>query len=134
VNAIEATDWLRVLSDVGYEYDTSFRELRRFVWDVGVTASFYRASFDAGFGGSIYDEPIEWTPQATSALGVVSGQTISLTALEDNEVGTNYVAVRTGFRVRLHKTLTLSGTVSASLTDETFRPDATGTLALDALF
>jgi hypothetical protein len=137
VRAIAAADVAedaRVLADAGYEYDTRFDELSRFVWDLGASYAFARATVDLGVGGSVYAAPIAWTPGRTSTFVEQVGGSITLTALQDNEVGTTYVAVRTGARVRLTESATLSGTVTIPVDDDTFHADAVGTLALDVAF
>ena len=127
-------DAVRLLADVGYVYDTEFSQLSRFVWDFGAAVSLSGVTLDAGFGGSVYDEPIAWTPACASTRNPRTGATIALNVLEDNELGTTYVAARTGARVRLGGSASLSGTVTVPFAEDTFSPDAVGTLALDVAF
>jgi hypothetical protein len=95
-------DWARPHLDLGYDYDFDVDELRRFVWDVGVSFPLAFATFDVGMGGSKYDTPIEWTPSFArgSVLPGVPND-ISVIAAGDNETGTNYVDFLAGGKVAL---------------------------------
>jgi hypothetical protein len=134
IAAADVADGARILADAGYEYDTEFDELSRFVWDLGGAYAFSSVTLDLGVGGSVYSAPIAWTPRSTSTFVRQIDDSITLEALQDNEVGTTYVAVRTGARVRLTDNATLSGTVTVPVDNDTFHPDAVGTLAVDVAF
>lgn len=120
----------RVLADVGYEYDFDVSELRRFVWDIGLSIGGSRYAFDLGFGGSQYAEGIEWTPQQATFVDF-DGNTQTITALGDNRLGTTLVSFLGGIKVRLTDALVVSGTVSVPVTGTGFEPAAMGTLGLE---
>lgn len=122
---------VRLLGDVGYDYDTSHSELRRFVFNGGLQAGLESVAVDFGLSGSLYDTPVQWTPaeargQATGAFPATRVQ-----ALEDNTLGDDFFDFVFGLKVRLAQQLVLSGAVSVPLNNQGFRPAAVGTLALE---
>ena len=135
IGAARVTDWLRFHLDVGYDYDFDVGELRRFVWDVGASFPLTLATFDIGVGGSKYDSPIVWTPSSfRESIQPGTPKNITVTAVGDNETGTNYVAFLCGAKVRLSEGFVLSGGVNVPVTDEEVQPVAGGTIALEFYF
>ena len=121
--------------DVGYDYDFDVDELRRFVWDVGLSFPLAFGTFDVGVGGSKYAAPIEWTPSGTRA-SIIPGEPTNITviAVGDNQTGTNYVDFLAGAKVALSDALILSGGVNVPVTDEGLQPVVGGTIALEYYF
>ena len=129
------SDRLRLHVDAGYDYDFDASELRRFVWDLGLSVPLRAATFDVGMGGSTYAAPIEWTPtRARGAPSAGARRGILITALGDNQTGTSYVDVLAGVKVRLTDTLVMSGAVNVPVVDAGLQPIAGGTIALEAYF
>jgi hypothetical protein len=135
IGAARLTDWMRLHLDAGYDYDFDVDELRRFVWDAGVSFPLAVGTFDLGMGGSTYDAPIEWTPSRARA-SIFPGEPtdITVTAIGDNQTGTNYVDFLAGAKVRLSEAFILSGGVNVPVTDEGLQPIVGGTLALEFYF
>lgn len=135
IGTLKPAPWVRLYTDVGYDYDFDVAELRRFVWNLGVSVPITNATFDAGFGGSLFDEGIRWTP--VSARGVDAfGAPVTIRALDPSatQLGTNYVAFLFGAKVRLFEGAVLGGAVNVPVTSDTFRADAIGTLSLEYYF
>lgn len=128
VTQTDITEMIRMHVDAGYDYDFSDAELRRFTWNVGGSLALKVVTFDAGVGGSLFDEGIEWTP---SRIVVPGGSGITLTALGDNRLGNNYVDFLGGVKFRLAERWVLGGAVNVPINDEGFRADAVGTVALE---
>ena len=144
--------YLHVHTDVGYDYDFDVAELRRFVWNTGVSVPLTNWTIDLGVGGSKFDTPVTWTPLRTAGLGPVApgfpnGTPGSVSVLDSSqaELSTNYVNFLFGIKVRLAPIMTeqaakllettvLSGSVSVPVTSGGFQPAAAGTLALEYYF
>lgn len=118
--------------DLGYDYDFDESALRRFAWNVGAWIPGKRFSFDFGIGGSEYDTAIRWTPSVARGSGPLGKYTI--TAQEDNQLGTTVVDFLGGVKVRLTEQLVASGAVTVPLVDNGFQPPALGTIALEFYF
>ena len=73
-------------------------------------------------------------------IALASGATLSvsyaahLTALGDNRLGSNFVDLLGGIKVRVAENSVLAGAVNVPLNDEGFRATAVGTLALEQYF
>jgi hypothetical protein len=132
VGQVKALDRLFFIVDLGYDYDFDESALRRFAWNVGAWIPGRRFSFDLGIGGSKYDTPIRWTPSLTS--GSSNGIDFTVATDADNRLGTNFVDFIGGVKAKVVDQLVLSGAVAVPLTDDGFRPDALGTLALEYYF
>lgn len=125
--------FLDALIDVGYEYDFQTSELSRFAWSIGATVPGRWYSIDAGFSGSQYDTGIRWTP--TLARGVeADGSPFTIRAIENNELGTTLVDLAVGGKIRLSDRVAVSGVATVPVTDDGFRPEAMGTLAIEVAF
>ena len=126
-----AAKHLNFYTDLGYDCDYSTSELRRFVWNAGLSVPLVNVTFDAGVGGSQYEDGIEWTPRMTSGVGDVT-----LTAFPDEstDLGTTYVDFLYGMKVQLWGQSAISGAVAVPLTSDGLRPDAIGTVALEYYF
>jgi len=135
IGAARLTDWLRLHLDAGYDYDFDVSELRRFVWDAGVSFPLAVGTFDLGVGGSKYDTPIEWTPShARASIFPGDPSDISVTAVGDNQTGTNYVDFLAGAKVRVSDAVIVSGAVNVPVTDAGLQPIVGGTVALEYYF
>lgn len=135
IGAANLTPAAKLHTDLGYDFDTSIDELRRFVWNVGGSYALQGATFDAGVGGSLYNQGIEWTPGTfTQPPGSVIKVPLQLTAIGGNTLGTTYVDFLFGAKVQIASNAVLSGAVSVPLNDEGIRPAAAGTLAIEAYF
>lgn len=122
---------LRLHLDTGYDGDFEKAELRRFYWNAGASFATGAVSVDFGIGGSEFDSPIAWTPQTATSVETPEFPATFLTALEDNSVGTTFIDVLGGIKVRVSDGLLLSGGVSVPVNDEGFRPDAMFSLGLE---
>ena len=131
IGQLHAAKHLNLHLDLGYERDFSFSELSRFVWNTGVSVPLVNATFDAGVGGSKFDESIKWTP--TRATG---GEGVTIRALDPNQtaLGTNFVDFLFGVKVRLFEGAVLGGAVNVPVTSDGFRADAIGTVSLEYYF
>jgi hypothetical protein len=126
---------MRLHLDLGYDYDFDVDQLRRFVWDVGLSFPLAFGTFDAGVGGSTYDAPIDWTPSQYRE-SIIPGEptNITVSAIGDNQTGTNYVDFLAGAKVALSDAIILSGGVNVPVTDEGLQPVVGGTIALELYF
>jgi hypothetical protein len=124
-----------LLLDLGYDYDFDVAELRRFVWNLGASAQLPSVTMDAGFGGSVYDQGIEWTPAvAAGPSNPIFPDGSTLVAESDNRLGTNLLDFLVGFKLRVAHNTLLSATAVVPLNDEGARPDAIGTAAIETYF
>lgn len=122
----------RMLVDAGYDYDFDHNELRRFVWNGGGSYAISGATFDAGVGGSTFNEGIKWTP--TVAPFTNGAQTGTIQALQSNRFGRTFVDFLGGVKVRVANKTVLSGSVNVPLNNEGFRAAAVGTVAVEQYF
>ena len=130
VAAVPATDWLRFYADVGYDYDFDQSALRRLTWTAGASVPLAQAALDLGVSGSEYDTPVRWTPSVARGMAsTVPGSTI--TALENNQLGDNFIDFIGGLKLRVAEQWILSLAISVPVNGEGFRPTALGTLALE---
>ncbi len=141
IGQAKAAKYLRLHADVGYDYDFDTSQLRRFVWNTGLSVPLPNWTFDLGVGGSKFDESIRWTPVTAQGVGAPAPQYPdgipgTLTALDPSatELGTNYVDFLFGMKVRLMEGTVLSGSVNVPVTSDGFRAAAIGTLALEYYF
>lgn len=135
IGAARLANWVRLHLDAGYDYDFDTSQLRRFVWDAGFSLPLAVGTFDLGVGGSKYDTPITWTPShARSSVFPGTPSDITVTAIGNNQTGTNYVDFLAGVKLRLSDTFVLSGAVNVPVTDEGLQPIVGGTLALESYF
>jgi len=135
IGTAKLTDWLRLRLDSGYDYDFNVSQLRRFVWDAGISLPMRVATFDLGMGGSLYSTPIESTPTHAKASFVPGEpQNIAITAIGDNQTGTNSVDFLAGAKVRVSDRVVLSGAVNVPVVDTGLQPIVAGTIALEVYF
>ncbi len=126
---------LRMFGDVGYDYDFEVAELRRFVWNIGLSVPFENATVDAGVGGSLFDEGIHWTPvNSTSVDNFGTPVTLRAVYPTATQLGTNFVDFLFGIKVRLFEGAVLGGAVNVPVTSDGFRADAIGTVSLEYYF
>jgi hypothetical protein len=135
--AVPLGEMSRLRGDLGYEYDPDESVLSRLIWDLGV--SYLRESFslDLGFGGSKFNEGIEWTPKEAQAKRDTSSgvpEFATITAVSSTRLGTNIVSFLFGAKMAIAEGWALSGAVSVPLTNDTLEPAAAGTLSLEASF
>lgn len=121
---------LKLYAEAGYEYDFDNDELSFFGWTFGPSLGYRQFSLDAGVGGFEYQQGVEWTP-ARASYTADDGRVGIFTARGDNRLGTSFVDFLFGLKFELTEQLLLAGGVTVPLTDEGFRPDATGTIALE---
>ena len=135
IGAARLAAWMRLHLDAGYDYDFDVSQLRRFVWNTGISFPLTVGTFDVGVGGSKYDTPIVWTP-TNGRASVIPGtpSDISVTAVGDNQTGTNAVDFLAGVKVHLTKTVIVSGAVNVPVTNDALQPIVGGTLAVELAF
>lgn len=134
VAQLSLAEWLKLHQDAGYDYDFSEAELRRFVWDTGVSVPLRRLTFDCGIGGSVFDTPIEWTPRVALGAATATFPATTATALGDNTIGDTFIDMLLGIKLRVSDHAVISGAVTVPLNDQGFRPAAIGTLAVEQYF
>jgi hypothetical protein len=148
IAALRLTEPLSMHLDVGYDYDFDSDELRRFVWNTGVSLAIARATFDVGIGGSKFNQGIQWTPYQAPFVSGFSRSMFPLecvpnsadclpgtiTALGDTRLGSNFIDALGGIKVRVAGKTVLSGTVNVPLNNEGFRAAAVGTVAVEQYF
>ena len=131
VAAFAVASALKLHADAGYDYDFDHDELRRFTWDAGASIPGEQVTFDLGFGGSKFNQGIQWTPTVAKGGAVQVFPAATATALGNTRLGDNFADFLAGVKVRLTERLVASGAVSVPVTNEGFRADAVGTLALE---
>ncbi len=129
----KSTEQLRILMDAGYDYDFDNNELRRFVWNGGGSYAISGATFDAGVGGSTFNEGIKWTP-TVAPFTAPNGSTGTIQALQSNRFGRTFIDFLGGVKVRVANKTVLSGSVNVPLNNEGFRAAAVGTVAVEQYF
>jgi hypothetical protein len=136
LSELYASDSVRALVNLGYDYDTEFAELRRFGWTVaGVLARDEGYTVDAGFSGSEYEQGIEWTPAVARGVPTeLFPQGLALRALDDNRLGRTYFSFVGGFRISLGEVFNVGGTITVPIVDTGFAPDVTGTAFVEGAF
>jgi hypothetical protein len=131
VAAFAAAGALKLHADAGYSYDFDHDELRGFTWDAGTETPGETMTFDLGFGGTKYNQGIQWTPPVAHGVPIQVFPAATATALGDTRLGDNFVDFIAGVKLRITEHLVASGAVSVPVTDEGFQPAAVGTLALE---
>jgi hypothetical protein len=108
---------------------------RPFVWDAGLIFPLTVGTFDLGLGGSKYKVHIEWTASETRP-SIFPGEPsdISVTAMGNNQTGTNYVDFLAGAKVHLTDVVIVSGAVNVPVTDAGLQPIVGRTVALEMYF
>jgi hypothetical protein len=135
IGMYEASELVRFHTDVGYDYDFSVAQLRRFTWNVGSSIALTGLTFDFGVGGSKFSTPLQWTPStATGSSSDTSGNNLELKALGNTTLGTNYVDFLGGFKIRITENSVIGGSVNVPLTSDGFRAAAVGTIAAELYF
>lgn len=129
------TEAARLYVDAGYEYDADVAQLRRIIWDAGLSIALPRSTLDLGVSGSEYNEPQSFTPKtAQSNPSTRFPQGLTLTALGETELGTSLIDVRLGGKVLITDDVVLSGTVVIPQSNDFFAPDVIGTLGVEYYF
>ncbi len=134
IGSLSLHEYLRLYSDIGYDYDFDNSELRRFTWDFGIAVPIKRVAIDFGVGGSEFDTPLSWTPKTIQNARNGNFPPSTLTALGDTELGDSFIDFLGGIKVRIAEKAVISGSVNVPLNNQGFRPDAAGTLALEGYF
>jgi hypothetical protein len=135
ITAINVIDTAKLHIDVGYDHDTNFAQLRRFVWNTGASYAVPGFTIDAGVGGSKFTKGIEWTPSSfVQPPGQEVNVPLQFTALGDNTLGTNYVDFLLGLKGKVMENGVISGSVNVPLNNEGIRPIAVGTLSFEMYF
>jgi hypothetical protein len=135
ITAINLVDGVKVHVDAGYDFDTEFAELRRFVWNTGFSFAIPHVTFDGGIGGSKFNRGIQWTPSSfVQPPGSEVNVPLTFTSLGDNTLGTNYVDFLFGVKGQVLDNMVVSGAVNVPLNDQGIRADAVGTVAVEMYF
>lgn len=126
----------QLYADVGYEYDFSIAELRRFAWSTGASMPFSKGSIDVGVSGSIYDTPVRWTPDTATGDPVGDdrfrdGLLFEIDDPSTNTVDTDVVNLLLGGKFQIWDNTMLAGSLLIALTDNGIRPDVAGTLSIE---
>ena len=136
IAATQVAKQVRLHLDLGYDYDVDVDELRRVVWNVGASLALKGMTLDCGVGGSNFNSGIEWTPRR--ARGVTSPSLdvadITVTALENTALDTNFVDFLTGARVQITPNAVVSGAVTVPLNAARISPAVVGTVAIEVYF
>jgi hypothetical protein len=103
ITAANITQAAKLHLDTGYEGDTKFDELSRFVWNAGASYAFPGVTLDSGVGGSLFNQGIQWTPTKFRQPQSPPNQNVELqfTTNGDNVTGTNYVDFLFGTKVQV---------------------------------
>lgn len=131
VAAFAVASALKLHVDAGYNYDFDHDELRSFTWDAGASIAGEKVALDLGFGGSKFNQGIQWTPTVVKGAQIQVFPATTATALGDTRLGDNFVDFIAGVKLRIRERLVVSGAVSVPVTNEGFRAAAVGTLALE---
>lgn len=135
ITAFNVFEGGKIHVDAGYDFDTEFAELRRFVWNTGVSYALPGVTFDTGVGGSKFNRGIEWTPSSfVQPPGQEIDVPLTFTSLGDNTLGTNYVDFLFGVKGQILENTVLSGAVNVPLNSDGIRPEAVGTVAVEMYF
>jgi len=135
IGQVSVAPWLKLLADAGYEYDFSEAELRQFVWSTGAAVPLRDwLTFDLGIGGSVFDTPLEWTPDVAHGAPDADFPATTATVLGDNTLGDTFVDFLGGIKFRVAENTIISGAVDVPLNDQGFRPVAFGTVAVEQYF
>jgi hypothetical protein len=135
ITAFNMTNEAKLHVDVGYDHDTEFAQLRRFVWNTGASYAVPGFTVDAGVGGSKFNKGIEWTPSSfVQPPGQEVDVPLTFTSLGDNTLGTNYVDFLFGVKGQVLDNAVLSGSVNVPLNSDGIRPVAVGTVAFEMYF
>lgn len=130
ITAIDAAEHLRFHIDLGYEYDFDFSELRRVTWNTGASMPWNIVTFDVGFGGSKFDEGVQWTPPRAVFLNR-QGQLESISAIEGTRLGSNFVDFLAGMKLRLDDFIAFGASMNVPINNDGLRADIVGTVALE---
>lgn len=135
ITAFKLFEGAKAHVDVGYDHDTEFVELRRFVWNTGVSYAMPGVTFDTGVGGSKFNRGIEWTPSSfVQPPGQEIDVPLTFAALGDNTLGDNYVDFLFGVKGQVLENAVVSGAVNVPLNSDGIRPEAVGTVAFEMYF
>jgi hypothetical protein len=122
---------VRLLADVGYNYDFEKAELRSFVATGGALVAYERCSFDLGIRGTLYNKPITWTPASAYAGAYENIPAVDTVAQGNNQLGDDFVDFTGGVKVAVAANVVLSGALTVPLNNQGFRPPAFGTLGVE---
>jgi hypothetical protein len=135
ITAFNVTEAAKLHIDVGYDHDTEFAQLRRFVWNTGASYAIPGFTVDAGVGGSKFTKGIQWTPSSfVQPPGQEVDVPLQFTSLGDNTLGTNYVDFLMGLKGQIMDNAVISGSVNVPINNEGIRPAAVGTVAFEMYF
>jgi len=135
ITAINVAEGAKIHIDAGYDKDTEFSELSRFVWNTGASYAMPGFTVDTGVGGSVFNRGIEWTPSSfTQPPGQEIDVPLQFTALGDNTLGTNYIDYLFGVKGQILENAVISGAVNVPINSDGIRPAAVGTVAFEMYF
>jgi hypothetical protein len=132
----EPSPHIRLLADLGYEWDTESTSLTRFAWAGGVSFPTEVATVDLGVSGSRYQNGVRWGVPSYEVNSVQGAFRSAGTLLEGESITLDSVFVNFAFgiKVPLSDRFALSGSALVPVDDASFRPDAFGTLGFEAYF
>lgn len=135
ITAFNVAEGAKLHVDAGYDKDTEFSELSRFVWNTGASYALPGFTVDTGVGGSVFNNGIEWTPSSfTQPPGQEIDVPLQFAALGDNTLGTNYVDFLFGVKGQILENAVISGSVNVPINNDGIRPAAVGTVAFEMYF
>jgi len=128
------TDAIHAHADLGYQYDFDHSSLRCLTWNTGGSWATHRLAVDLGFGGSVFDTPIHWTPTRVRQGPTTTFPRFTMEALGDTETGSNFVDLLLGLKLRVAEGTVIAGAVTVPIDREKFQPAALGTIAVEQYF
>jgi hypothetical protein len=135
ITAFNVAQGAKLHVDAGYDKDTEFSELSRFVWNTGASYALPGFTVDAGVGGSKFNRGIEWTPSTfTQPPGQEIDVPLEFQSLGDNTLGDNYVDFLFGVKGQVLDNAVISGAVNVPINNDGIRPAAVGTVAFEMYF
>ncbi len=127
----EPWSWIRLHGDVGYEGDFQEAELRRFVWNAGASLPGGSYVADLGFGGSVFEEAIAWSPRRATSMGDADAPPLEITALGSTTLGRSFVDALAGLKLQVHEHVLASVAVTMPLNEAGLRSDVVVTVGLE---
>ncbi len=132
---VPLASWLSVGGSAGYNHQLDDEELRRIAWKAGAWASLAGATFDAGVSGAEFDEDITFLPdreffgvEEPLADGTVL---VERNSLEDATVDNSYVAVVSGIKWPVSRSVSLTAGVTIPVIGDGINPRVIGSLGLE---
>lgn len=128
-----AADWMSMLVNFTYDWDTRSTSLTRFAYAAGVVFPTDVLTADFGVSGSVYQNGITWGPTVIPDA-VDTARDFQIVNAEDLVLDTSFVELKLGVKVPIQESYAVAGSVVVPIDNASFRPDALGTLAFEAYF